>query len=236
MISATISPCAEARCASIGSPGHVADGVDAAHRGPALVVDAKERAVHVEVDRIQAPALRRGFAANRQRGSGRPAAARSVRPPPRSASASPLRGESLCLGAGQHLDAELAQAPGHRPRQFRVVLRQNAGLGFDDGHRGAQLGEGGPQFEPDIAGPHHDKPVRHFGQGQRSGRGDHLAAERKQRQFDRHWSRWRSPPVQRGLSAGRSPSPPRPSCRRGNAPSPRRPSPPPSSTVPRHRC
>ena len=39
--------------------GHVADRVDAAHRGAALVVDADERAVAVEVDLLEPPAVGR---------------------------------------------------------------------------------------------------------------------------------------------------------------------------------
>jgi hypothetical protein len=44
--------------------GDVADGIDAAHRGAALVVDLDEAAVAVEVDLLQAPALGQRLAAD----------------------------------------------------------------------------------------------------------------------------------------------------------------------------
>ena len=69
-------------------------------------------------------------------------------------------GEAGGARAGQHLDAERAQAARDRPRQLGVVDRQDAVLRLDDRDLGAELGEGDAELEPDIAGADHDEPLR----------------------------------------------------------------------------
>jgi hypothetical protein len=47
--------------------GHVADRVDAPHRGAAPVINVDERSVHVKVDRFQIPAFSRWFPPHRDK-------------------------------------------------------------------------------------------------------------------------------------------------------------------------
>ena len=67
----------------------------------------------------------------------------------------------LRLGAGQDLDAERVQALGDRPRQLGIVVRQDARHRLDHRHLRAELGEGGAELQPDIAGADDDEPFRH---------------------------------------------------------------------------
>src|SRR5690606_33615704 len=66
-----------------------------------------------------------------------------------------------------------------------VVLRQDARRDIDHGHLCAELGEGGAEFEADIAAADNGKRFRHFRQRQGFGGGNDIAAERQVRQFDR---------------------------------------------------
>ena len=90
-------------------------------------------------------------------------------------------------GLEQHLDAERPQPLGHGPRQLDVVGRQDALLGLDDRHLGAELGEGRAELQADIARADHHQPLRHHRQSERLGRGNHLAAERQG--GERRWHR-----------------------------------------------
>ena len=83
------------------------------------------------------------------------------------------------------LDAERIEVPRDRARQLCVVLRQDAGQRLHHRHRRAELGEGGSELEPDIAGADHDEPVGAAGERQRVGGGDHGAAEGEGRQLHR---------------------------------------------------
>ena len=128
----------------------VADRENAPHGGPTAIVNADERAVHVEIDVFEPPAAGRRAATDgdedlvgRQRASCPSACLDQSR---RRAS------EPLRLRAGQHLDAKLAQTLGNRPGQLSVILRQDPRLRLDDRYPGSHLGEGGAEFEPDIAG------------------------------------------------------------------------------------
>ena len=98
---------------------------------------------------------------------------------------SPLGCRAERLGAGEHLDAERSQALRDRTGQFGIVERQDLVLRLDDGDLGTELGEGGAEFQPDIAAADHDEALRNLRQRQRAGRGDHVAAEGQEGQFDR---------------------------------------------------
>ena len=80
-----------------------------------------------------------------------------------------LRGEALRLGRCHGLHAEFAEAAHDRPREFGVILRQDAFHGFDHSHLGAHLGEGDAEFQSDIAAADHSQLFRHFRQRQRFG-------------------------------------------------------------------
>ncbi len=87
--------------------------------------------------------------------------------------------------AKQRLDAEIGETPRDRLRQLRVVQRQDLWQRLDDRHLGAELGESDPELHPDITGADQCERSRNFGQRQRIGRRQDVAAELERRQFDR---------------------------------------------------
>ena len=192
MISATISPCAIARCASIGSPVTSpmaqTSRIEVRHWSSMRT----KRPSMSSASSSQAPAFgERPPADGDEHLVGRQMPARRR---PRSRPAAPCRrrrARSPCAPV-MHLDAELGQPARHRPGQLGVVERQDAVLGLDHRDLGAELGEGGAELEPDIAGADDDQPFRHLGQRQRLGRGDHRAAERQRSAARPAPSRWRA--------------------------------------------
>ena len=120
------------------------------------------RPVHVEIDLLEAPALGHRLAADRDQdlvGGDRLA---SCRPRSRPSSASPLVDSPCALAPVSTSMPSSPQALRHRPRQLGVVLRQDARLRFDDGHLGAQLGEGDAELQPDIAAADDGQLARHL--------------------------------------------------------------------------
>ena len=112
MISATISPCAMARCASIGSPVEVADGPDVAHRGAAVVVDLDRAAVPCPAAALRGPSPRCAACGRRPPAPGRPAA-RTRRPlalRTRTAVAAVGRGLARCAQVQLHAEAACSVA------------------------------------------------------------------------------------------------------------------------------
>ena len=127
MISATISPCAMARCASIGSPvtSPIAQTlrIEVRHwssmrMNAPLIVEVES----LEARSLRVSGLRPTVTRILSAGICALLAVRRL-----DQQRSPPSGEALRLGAGQHLDAERRQPPGDRPRQLGVVLRQDRG-------------------------------------------------------------------------------------------------------------
>ncbi len=164
--------------------GDVADGEDSAHRGAALVVDADEFARHIEVDLLQPPARGERLAADRDQDLvGRDLGVLALDRLDQQRVA--LGRQTFGVGAGHHLDTELAEPLQHRPCQLGVILRQHARQGLDHGHLGAHLGERHAELQPDIAAADHGELFRHIAQRQRLGRRDDRTAEGQERQFHR---------------------------------------------------
>jgi hypothetical protein len=114
--------------------------MDAAHRRAALVVNAQKRAVAVEVQLLQPPALGGGPAPySDQHLVGREPHLLASAVSTASVALSPV--SPLRLGAGQDLDAERIETPRHRAGQLGIVVRQDARQGLDHGHLAAELGE-----------------------------------------------------------------------------------------------
>ena len=144
-----------------------------------------EVAGHVEVDLLEAPAFGHRLAADRDQDLVGGDLASPCRPRSRPAARRPCVDRPLRLGAGQHLDAELAQPLGDRPRQLGIVVRQDARQRLDHGHLGAHLGEGGAELQPDIAAADHGQLLRHLVSASASVEEMTRPAERQERQLDR---------------------------------------------------
>ena len=184
MISATIRPCAMARCASIGSPARSPTAQTLRIEVAQRVVDPDERPVHGQVE----PSSPKPVVQGRRPTVTRMVSAGIARSAP-SAAGDPqrraIRRQAARLGGGQHRDAQALHPAQHRARQLGVPARQDAVGGLDHRDRGAELGEGHAELEPDIAGADHRQALRHARQRQRLGRGDHVAAEGQRRQRHR---------------------------------------------------
>ena len=165
--------------------GDVADGVDAAHRGLAALADADEAAVHVEHQLVEAEPGRRRRAADSHKNLVRRQLA-LLAVGRLDAQPVALGGLAERLGAEQDLDAQRREALGDGRGQLGIVERQDLLLRLDHGDLAAELGEGSAELEPDIAAADHDEALRQFSQRQRAGRGDDVAAEGQEGQFDRH--------------------------------------------------
>ena len=136
----------------------VANGVHVAHAGLAAAVDLDRRAVHVQVQRFEVPALGVGFA---------PHGDQHLVGVQRQGVAIGCTYLQLVVGkAGDavfqvQLHAEFLQGFSHRQGQFGVVGRQNVGLSLDHTDVGTQLAVGNSQFQADITTAHHDQALGH---------------------------------------------------------------------------
>src|SRR5271170_8314204 len=161
----------------------VADRVDPTHRGSAFIDDAQEPTVHVQHEFLASPAVEDRPAAdgdeNPVRGEANFLMARILHQ-----QGVRLRRQPFRLGPDQHLDAQRVEPPRDGAGQLGVVLRENRRLGFDDGDLGAHLGEGGPQFQADIAGADDDDASRNLAEREGLGRGNHRTAKRQRGQRD----------------------------------------------------
>ena len=135
-----------------GFSGHIADGINAAHRCAALGIDADEWPLPVKSQFGQPRRLaartppdgdqhlfgRDLFGAvvtrNAQRALGR---------------------QPACANAGADPHAQLGQARHDRAGQLGVILRENTVRRLDHGDPRAQLGEGGAQLQADVAAADH---------------------------------------------------------------------------------
>ena len=165
-----------------GFAGQVADGPDVAHGGGATIVNLHERPGHGHAHILQTPALGARLAADGDED---------------------LVGLELEGGTVLRRDVELAlfERPGFRTEvkfdavllqpfgdrigQGLVIERQQAVGHFDDGDLGPQFAEGDAELQPDIAAADHDQLAGHLVQRQGLGRGDDVAAELQEGQFDR---------------------------------------------------
>ena len=160
--------------------GHVADGIDAAHRGLALVVDADEAPIHVEDQLLDAPPGRGRLPADRDEDpAGRKpdlravgaldeeAALRRRRTLPRTGRALSRLQQPPRPGAGDHLDPEVLQTLRDRLGQVPIVERKDLRQGLDDADLGPELREGGAELQADITRSDHDEPVGHVVERQR---------------------------------------------------------------------
>src|SRR6478672_2595344 len=165
-----------------GFAGQVADGPDILHRGGAAVVDLDEGARHGDAHVFQTPALGARTAADGDEDlvglelDGGAVLGRDVEL---------TLFERPGLGAEMQFDAVLLQPFGEGVGQGLVVERQQAVGHFDDGDLGPQLAEGDAQLKPDIAAADDDQLLRHGRKRQGLGRGDDVAAELEEGQFDR---------------------------------------------------
>ena len=178
MISATISPCAMARWASIGSPV-------TSPTAQTLRIEVAERSS----TRMNGPAMARSRLSRPKpsvRGR-RPTATRTLSAAivfsAPSAPATPQRalGEAERPRADHDLDAEIGGAARDRLGQFLVVERQDFRQRLDDRHLRAELGEGHAELHADIARADHGERLGNLGQRQRLGRGEDVLAVERQR-------------------------------------------------------
>ena len=194
--------------------GDVADRVDAAHRGAALVVDAEEFSVHVEHEFLASPAVDDRLAPDGDEDlvGGEP---NSWWPEVSTSKASAFAVSPFALAP----TSVLTPSASSRFATGRVSSASYCGrmrrLGLDDGDLGAHLGEGGAEFQADIAAADDDQPAGDLAERQRLGRGNHRAAKRQRRQCDRRRAggdhdRFGADDLRAGLR-----SRPRRSCRRG---------------------
>ena len=168
---------------------------------------------------FQAPALGARLAADRDQDLvGRRCCALACRRLSRPAAHRPRRTGRSALAPVSTSTPSVAQAPGDRPRQLGVVERQDARQRLDHGDLGAELGEGGAEFQPDIAGADHGQPFGHRRSDSASVEEITAAAERQRRQLDRHRAGGEHDVLGADRPAGRCRSRPRqvlPSTNRG---------------------
>ena len=129
---------------------HVADRIDPAHRGAALVVDADEGAVSIQVEFLKAPAVDGGLSPDGDE--------YFIGFKPGFATVRGLNRERLTaggyasrLGAAQDAYTNRVQFLCDGPRELGIVLGQNARHRLDHHHLRAELREGGPELQTDIA-------------------------------------------------------------------------------------
>jgi hypothetical protein len=168
----------------------------------ALAVHLHGAAVHVQQQRLQAPAGGVRLAADRHQdlvGRQVHRLARGVLHVQRVAQVI----ETVHRMAQVQLDAQLVDRRENGPGQFLVIGRQDAILRLHDEHLGAQLAVRHAQLEADVAGADHRQRRRHLGEGERLGGRDHAAAEPHHRQLHRVGARGQQQVLAGDAHAGR---------------------------------
>ena len=160
-----------------GPVDHVADGIDAGHRGLEVAVDGNAAALgHLHADLVQAEALHEGAAADRNQDDvgfqrlGR-AAFRGL---DRQRHAGAGRLGLGDLGAELELQPLLGERALEELGDLVVHAWRDAVEELDHRHVGAETAPHRAQFEADDAGADHDEALRHLAEFQRASRGDDL--------------------------------------------------------------